>query len=128
MIAELWLPEHWLKQDLTYHGAYCVLMFQHVDDIVACGYLLHVARKLKLGARFVAQWLIGDPDITAPMNYPRKLSEILRWYDLVGLSIVAETNDMRRHGVQRAVGVGHSREGQNHELGRRVPAVSASTR
>ncbi len=91
MFAELWLPEYWLKQDVLYSGAYCVLMFQHVPDTVAASYLADVAERLRSGARFVSQWVTEGE--SGPLSYPRSSTRIIELHEDAGLTVVEAVPD-----------------------------------
>ena len=58
------------------NGAYSVLTFQHVVDSTVALILSDVAEALWIRSKFVAQWLIGAPDNTGPMSYPRTVEQI----------------------------------------------------
>ena len=80
-------PETWGPLAVTFDGAYSVLVMQHIPDEAAIGYLLSIARKLRIGGRIVTQWLIGPDTYPRARNYPRDIDTVTRWHELVGLEV-----------------------------------------
>jgi len=52
-------------------AGYCVLVFQHLNDSKAAELLAWVADLLWPGARFVSQWVVGNPNRSGERSYPR---------------------------------------------------------
>jgi len=71
----------------TVHGAWCVLVFQHLDEAPIREILRDVAGVLKPGGRFVSQWML-DKD----QAFPRE-ADVLRVLEEEGFETVRHVDD-----------------------------------
>ena len=74
----------WLRTSV-FHGAFCVLMFQHVSDEEMQRWIREVSWSLASGGVFCFQW-VPEADL-GPYSFPHAVSDVSKWCREAGMPI-----------------------------------------